>query len=244
MQQRNNAATITSADLSPHIREVCEPQQSNDATGCSLLDKDDTHDIPNPVCPVPISSPPVFSTQVSGESAERRQHYTPRDLTVSAIINVQSIKALVDTGAVVSVIDEHFLKDIYQGHLPPLQKHSSGDVKTVSGEPLPVSERFTTTIEIANGLYSCTFLVVRNLTYNALMGRDFLQANGSVINLKDSTLKLEESTARTHSEEACPVRVLSNCIIPASSEAIILAWLIWTRPLHLKMLDLLKPRDT
>lgn len=120
MQQRNSAATITSADLSPHIREVCEPQQSNDATGCSLLDKDDTHDIPNPVCPVPISSPPVFSTQVSGESAERRQHYTPRDLTVSAIINVQSIKALVDTGAVVSVIDEHFLKDIYQGHLPPL----------------------------------------------------------------------------------------------------------------------------
>lgn len=144
---------------------------------------------------------------------------------MSAIINGQSIKALVDTGAVVSVIDEHFLKEIHQGHLPPLQKNSSGDVKTVRGEPLPVSERFTTTIEIANGLYSCTFLVVRNLTYIALMGRDFLQAKGAVINLKDSTLKLEESTARRHSEEACPVRVLSNCIHAASSEVIIPAYL-------------------
>lgn len=144
---------------------------------------------------------------------------------MKSIINGQSIKALVDTEAVVSVIDEHFLKEIHQGHLPPLQKNSSGDVKTVRGEPLPVSERFTTTIEIANGLYSCTFLVVRNLTYIALMGRDFLQANGAVINLKDSTLKLEESTARRHSEEACPVRVLSNCILAASSEVIIPAYL-------------------
>ena len=144
---------------------------------------------------------------------------------MSAILNGQRIKALVDTGAAMSVIEEHFLKEIYWGNLPPLHKHSSGDVKTVSGTPLPVSGRFTTTLEIANGVYSCIFLVVRDLTYDALVGRDFLRANGAVINLKDSTLQLEESIARPHSEEACPVRVLYNCVIPASSEAVIPGYL-------------------
>ena len=96
------------------------------------------------------------------------------------------------------------------------------DVKTVSGAPLPViSGRFTTTLEFANGLYSCTFLVVRDLNYDALLGRDFLTTNGAVINLKHSTLQLEESIARPHSEGACHVRVLYNCVIPAISEALI-----------------------
>ena len=179
----------------------------------------------NTVCLVPVSFVPVFPARDNEEFAERRPQSKPRDLTVSAILNRQRIKALVDTGAAVSVIDENFLKEIYQGHLPPLQKHSSGDVKTVSGAPLPVSGRFTTTLEIANGLYSSTFLVVRDLTYDALLGRDFLRANGAVINLKDSTLQLEESIARPHSEGACPVRVLYNCVIPASSEAVIPAYL-------------------
>ena len=179
----------------------------------------------NTVCPVPVSFVPAFPARDNEEFAERRPQSKPRDLTVSAILNRQRIKALVDTGAAVSVIDENFLKEIYQGHLPPLQKHSSGDVKTVSGAPLPVSGRFTTTLEIANGLYSSTFLVVRDLTYDALLGRDFLRANGAVINLKDSTLQLEESIARPHSEGACPVRVLYNCVIPASSEAVIPAYL-------------------
>ena len=179
----------------------------------------------NTVCPVPVSFVPAFPARDNEEFAERRPQSKPRDLTVSAILNRQRIKALVDAGAAVSVIDENFLKEIYQGHLPPLQKHSSGDVKTVSGAPLPVSGTFTTTLEIANGLYSSTFLVVRDLTYDALLGRDFLRANGAVINLKDSTLQLEESIARPLSEGACPVRVLYNCVIPASSEAVIPAYL-------------------
>ena len=179
----------------------------------------------NTVCPVPVSFVPAFPARDNEEFAERRPQSKPRDLTVGAILNRQRIKALVDTGAAVSVIDENFLKEIYQGHLPPLQKHSSGDVKTVRGAPLPVSGTFTTTLEIANGLYSSTFLVVRDLTYDALLGRDFLRANGAVINLKDSTLQLEESIARPLSEGACPVRVLYNCVIPASSEAVIPAYL-------------------
>ena len=220
-----STSTIIPAHRSPHVQQVLEPPQSNNIMRNHSLEEDDIHAATNPVCPFPVSFLPAFPARANEEFAERRPQSKPRDLTVSPMLKGQHIKALVDTGAAVSVIDENFLKEIYQGHLPPLQKHSSGDVKTVSGAPLPVSGRFTTTLEIANGLYSCPFLVVRDLTYDALLGRDFRRANGAVINLKDSTLQLEESIARPHSEGACPVRVLYNCVIPASSEAVIPAYL-------------------
>lgn len=220
-----STSTIIPAHRLPHVQQVLEPPQSNNIMRNHSLEEDDIHAATNPVCPFPVSFLPAFPARANEEFAERRPQSKPRDLTVSAMLKGQHIKALVDTGAAVSVIDENFLKEFYQGHFSPLQKHSSGDVKTVSGAPLPVSGRFTTTLEIANGLYSCPFLVVRDLTYDALLGRDFRRANGAVINLKDSTLQLEESIARPHSEGACPVRVLYNCVIPASSEAVIPAYL-------------------
>ena len=50
---------------------------------------------------------------------------------------------------------------------------------------------FTTALDIANGSYSCTFLVVQHPPYDALLGRDFLRENGAIINLKKSTLQLD-----------------------------------------------------
>ena len=141
--------TIIPADRSPPVQQVLEPPQSTNVKRNHSLEEDDIPAATNPVCPVPVSFLPAFPARVNEECVERRPQSKPRDLTVSAILNGQRIKALVDTGAAVSVIDENFLKEIYQGHLPPLQKHSSGDVKTVSGAPLPVSGRFTTTLEIA-----------------------------------------------------------------------------------------------
>ena len=61
----------------------------------------------------------------------------------------------------------------------------------MSGEALPVLGMFTTPLDIASGSYSCTFLVVQDLPYGALLGRDFLRENGAIINLKESTLQLD-----------------------------------------------------
>ena len=133
------------------------------------------------------SSPLQGGKNVANESSPNK----PRDLTVSAQLNGQSIKALVDTGAAISVIDKEVLQDVYEDQLPQLQIDNLGDVKTVSGEALPVLGVFTTPLDIANGSYSCTFLVVQDLPYDALLGRDFLRENGAIINLKESTLQLD-----------------------------------------------------
>ena len=102
------------------------------------------------------SSPLQGGKNVAKENSPNK----PRDLTVSAQLNGQSIKALVDTGAAISVIDKEVLQDVYKDQLPKLQIDNLGDVKTVSGEALPLLGMFMTPLDIANGSHSCTFLVV------------------------------------------------------------------------------------
>ena len=63
-------------------------------------------------------------------------------------------------------------------------------MKTVSGKALPALGMFTTALDIANGSYSCIFLVVQDVPYDAVLGRDFLRENEAIINLKESTLRL------------------------------------------------------
>ena len=133
-----------------------------------------------------MSSPLQSSKTVVKESSQAK----PRDLTVSAQLNGQSIKALVDTGATISVIDKEVLKDVYKEQFPKLQTDNL-DVKTMSGKALPGLGMFTTALDIANGSYSCIFLVDQDLPYDAVLGRDFLRENGAIINLKESTLRFD-----------------------------------------------------
>ena len=62
-----------------------------------------------------------------------------------------------------SVIDKEVLQEVYKEQLLKLQTDNLGDVKTVSGEALPILGMFTTALDIANGSFSCTFIVVQDL---------------------------------------------------------------------------------
>ena len=180
---------------SPQPQQVIGLHNNDDTLKQSpSLEEHHTNVIPSPFCPVPVSSqshsqssPLQGSSNIVKESSQAK----PRDLTVSAQLNGQSIKALVDTGAAISVIDKEVLQEVYKEQFPKLQTDNLGDVKTVSGEALPVLGMFTTALDIANRSYSCTFIVVQDLPYDALLGRDFLRENGAIINLKESTLRLD-----------------------------------------------------
>ena len=100
------------------------------------------------------------SLQGGKNLAKQNSPNKPRDLTVSAQLNGQSIKTLVDTGDAISLIDKAVLQDVYKDQLPKLQIDNLGDVKTVNGEALPVLGMFMTPVDIANGSHPCTFLVV------------------------------------------------------------------------------------
>ena len=121
-----------------------------------------------------------------------------------------------------SVIDEQFAWEIYKGELPELQKRTLVNVKTVSGEELPVLGKIKVTLGIAGGKYRCELQVVKNLTYEAVLGQGFLRANGAVIYIRQGTLQLDDSPSdQLAADISCPVQVLSTCVIPPSSEAVL-----------------------
>jgi len=70
------------------------------------------------------------------------------------------------------------------------------------------------TLQIAGGKYPCELQIVKNLTYETFLGRDFLRANGAMINLRQGTLQLDDSSIDQLAVGiSCPVRVLSTCVI-------------------------------
>ena len=102
---------------------------------------------------------------------------------MSTQLNSKDIKLLVDTGAGISVIDEQFLTFLYGENMPTLYTSSSSQVKTVS-----ISHTWYDESNIAGSRRVdtiCEFHVVRSLSYEAVLGRDFLRANGTMIDLNN-----------------------------------------------------------
>ncbi|CAH3183006.1 unnamed protein product, partial [Porites lobata] len=158
------------------VQKVIDVLNENASRQYPSLEEYRTYVLPSHVCPVPVSlqsyrpsSPLQRSKNVAKESSPNK----PRDLTVSAQLNGQSIKVL---------------QDVYKDQLPQLQIDNIGDVKTVSGEALPV-------------------LMIQDLPYDALLGRDFLRENGAIINLKESTLQLDGKR-----DEPYPERELAQAL--------------------------------
>lgn len=160
---------------------------------------------------------PVATQTVENPQPNRQ----PRELIVTAQLNGHDVKMLVDTGAGISVIDERSLQELYANETPVLRKESSVKLQTVSGQALPILGLVKVSLGIARGNYFCAFNVVRDLTYEAVLGRDFLQANGAMIDLKKGTLGLDDSPTDSCHEGACPVQVKTTCVIPPSSETIL-----------------------
>ena len=102
--------TRNGQDSSPQpVQEVIDVLNENASEQYPSLEDLHTYAIPSHVCPVPVSSQsysPCSPLQGGDKVAKETSPNKPRDLTVSAQLNGQSIKALVDTGAAISVIDK------------------------------------------------------------------------------------------------------------------------------------------
>ena len=182
-----------------------QPQESPSAGSESTADNKDSllECMPHTI-KTTGETPPLAAEQCNITNKQAK----PRDLTVTAQLNGQDIKLLVDTGAGMSVIDEQFAQEVYRGELPELQKSALVNVKTVSGEELPVLGKIKVILGIAGGKYPCELQVVKNLTYDAVLGRNFLIANGAVINLRQGTLQFEDSPSR--GENAASIATFSE----------------------------------
>ena len=108
----------------------------------------------------------------------------PRNLITKGKIAGKPVRLMLDTGASVSAIKEEVLKEIY-GDVP------FSTVQT--GKDNLQLRRITLPLYLRESQFPCEFQVVQNLTYDAILGCDFLQVNRAMIDLDNNTITLKES---------------------------------------------------
>ena len=94
---------------------------------------------------------------------------------------------LVDTGASVTAVSSNFVSTFTVS--PKLEPSPISSIQTVS-EHLPVLGQVNLPLTIGANAYPFETLVIDNLTYPVVLGRNFLMYFGSVIDLQDNTLTL------------------------------------------------------
>lgn len=112
----------------------------------------------------------------------------PGSLYVTGSIFNRISQMLVDTGASVTAVSSSFFSSLPSS--PQLQPSNLLTIRTVSGEELPVQGQTTLTLTLDNTNYTLEALVIDNLTYPVVLGRDFLMHYGSVIDMQANTLVL------------------------------------------------------
>lgn len=113
------------------------------------------------------------------------------NLTIVGEVAGHAVQLLVDTGACVSAMDEQFFKTVYAQCLPKMTDGSLSTVQTIIGDKVPVLGKITVPLHLNGRDYPCDFHVTQELTFDAILGRHFLQENIALIDLDRSSVTLK-----------------------------------------------------
>ena len=133
-----------------------------------------------------------------------------RNMMITGDIAGQAVNFLLDTGACASIIDEKLLNKIYDQGAAIFTNESVQFVETITGQKVPLLGKVENPVKINGVLYPSCFQVVQGLCHEAILGQDFLEAYGAVIDFKNKRLKLEDTSL--HFKEMS--RATEECIIP------------------------------
>jgi len=92
-------------------------------------------------------------------------------------LKFKSVRALLDTGSVVSLISERFAKQHGLG-VSPVRDHEHSFLISASGKPLDIVGISEFSISIAGLSIPIVARVARYLSHDFIMGSDFLQIMG------------------------------------------------------------------
>lgn len=141
------------------------------------------------------------------------------------LINVgnKRIRALLDTGASITIVSQEFLgKTCYKDS--PLLSAKHPKVKGVTGNYLKVLGMLDIEIFIDGMVFVHSVHVIQDLHYSFILGLDFLRTNHANIDYATNTLNIDTKT----NMHVCPIiadtglaRAIGNVIIPKRSETTI-----------------------
>ena len=155
-------------------------------------DKDSrTHTYPGHPTATQVSQESLNKSVSVSHEVQSGRNSSSENYTLAASKQVQ---LLVDTGACVSAIDEQFVHKTYGQFLPKMTNGSLTSVQTISGDKVPVLGKISVLLKLNGFEYSCGFHVMKNLAYDAILGRDFLQRHQARIDLETNSLTFKGST--------------------------------------------------
>ena len=138
--------------------------------------------------------------------------------TCQVALGKQRFRALIDTGASVSIVSEKSLTNKFHAQkiLP-----ASISLKTVSGQQLEVLGKIFLRIKVGNSLVSHWFHVVRGISNSFILGFDFISANNVQLNFttQGNFMRIGHSRVRLTSAELVRsfVRLQHDVVLPAQT---------------------------
>ena len=131
---------------------------------------------------------------------------TEAAVMVKGFIEQRATKMLVDTGSAVTIIRE----DTWREATHPRQKlrPPTCPVVAANGEQLELCGRGEVTLKLGNILTRCPVLIAKNVTQECLLGADFLEQSGCIIDLRGRTLMMGGSYLPLHFQAG---RKVSTC---------------------------------
>ena len=94
---------------------------------------------------------------------------------------------VVDTGASITVVDEDFSEKVNPGDCS-LEPCTRCRLVGVEGTPLRVCGVWKVELKLAGEIFQCPVLIARSLTFDAILGLDFLEANHCILKIADHEL--------------------------------------------------------
>lgn len=118
--------------------------------------------------------------------------------------------ALVDTGADYSVISSNLARELRK----VLTQWTGPHIRTAGGHLVTPTGQCTVRVTIRGYTYVGDFIVLPECSRDVILGMNFLQTNGAIIDLQTSTVTFstERAIARNDSEagQFCALRVLDT----------------------------------
>ncbi|KAL5517946.1 hypothetical protein EMCRGX_G003596 [Ephydatia muelleri] len=145
-------------------------------------------------------------------------------------VGKRSVNMLLDSGAAVSVIRSGVLEDRSRNLVMATSRTAIG----ANGLPLNVMGQVDLDICLGNFRTVHTFIVVRDLTFECILGADFLKVNKAVMDFRNNTLHLGNSTIKIPSSDvsvssddahSISVHALEDMDIPGRSVRLVIATL-------------------
>jgi predicted aspartyl protease len=140
---------------------------------------------------------------------------------IPIFINQTPVRALVDTGADLTIISGKFFRKISKG--TKTVKRIGQKIFTADASPLNVDAVVETEIKI-NGLrIPFSVNVIEKLNFDAILGLDFLQQTQAIVDVAENSLTLYQgllTIPMIRLTDAPSVLTVANVIIPALSEAV------------------------